>query len=94
MTNQESMLKAVPFVLFADVVLLTEIDEIGDGLGGQQGEAIDNLNLRIILNISTCQEYEDTKGQRVEKISLDSGALLPPQRAGLFEQSLFFIVER
>jgi hypothetical protein len=39
-------LKGVPLVLFADVVLLAEIDEVSDGLGGQQGEAVDDLNLR------------------------------------------------
>lgn len=49
--DQVNLLKGVPLVLFADVVLLAEIDEVSDGLGGQQGEAVDDLNLRVIMSI-------------------------------------------
>jgi hypothetical protein len=62
-------LKAIPLILFADVVLLAEIDEISDGLGGQQGEAVNDLDLQIILGISMRQESQVTKGQKVEEIS-------------------------
>jgi hypothetical protein len=32
--DQESLIKAAPLVLLADVVLLAEIDEVSDRLGG------------------------------------------------------------
>lgn len=35
-----------PLVLLADKVALGEVDEVGDGLGGEELEAVDNVDLR------------------------------------------------
>lgn len=90
--DQVNSLKGLPLVLFADVVLLAEIDEVSDGLGSQQGEAVDDLNLRVIMSIQyALRQSGGHEKSESHKISLDNGALLPPQRAGLFERLLFFI---
>ena len=34
-----------PFVLFADVVALGEVDEVGDGFGGEEVEAVYDVDL-------------------------------------------------
>jgi hypothetical protein len=39
----------LPLVLLTNVVLLAEVDEICDGLGGQQLQAVDNIDLKIVL---------------------------------------------
>ena len=39
------MLGNGPFVLLADVVLLAEVDEVSDGLGGEHVEAVDDVDL-------------------------------------------------
>ncbi len=36
---------SVPFVLLADVISLAQVDEVGNGLGRQQLQAVDDINL-------------------------------------------------
>ena len=37
-----------PLVLLADVVLLGEVDEVGDGFGGEELEGVDDVDLLVI----------------------------------------------
>lgn len=46
-----------PLVLFPHEVLLGQVDEVGDGLGGQEGEAVDDLDL-LLADISTAWQEE------------------------------------
>jgi hypothetical protein len=39
--------RSAPLVLLADVVLLGQVQEVGDGLGGEEGEGIDDVDLRV-----------------------------------------------
>ena len=34
-----------PLILLANIVLFTEVDEVGDGLGGEKVKGVDELNL-------------------------------------------------
>ena len=53
----------VPFVLLADIVLLAEVDEVGDGFGGEHVEAVDDVDLceslLVALNDSGMQYGSD-----------------------------------
>jgi hypothetical protein len=35
-----------PLVLLADKVLFAQVDEVGDGFGGEQSEVVDDVDLR------------------------------------------------
>lgn len=37
-----------PLVLFADVVSLAQVDQVDDGLGSEQHEGVDDLNLLVV----------------------------------------------
>ena len=37
----------IPFVLLANVILLTQVDEVGDRLGSEELETVDNVDLEI-----------------------------------------------
>ena len=35
----------IPFVLLANVILLTQVDEVGDGFGGEELKTVDDVDL-------------------------------------------------
>ena len=75
----------VPLVLFPNVILFAEIDQVGDRLGGEELETIDDFNLggELAANLekhSGTDQWNDVSHGH-------SGALLPPRRAE-------FVIER
>jgi len=56
-----------PFVFLADVVLLTKINQICDGLGRQKLKSIDNINLGMMSAYTRHQRHviERRAAQRV-----------------------------
>ena len=41
----------IPLVLLTDVILLAEVDEVNDWLGGEQLQAVDDVDLGIRVSI-------------------------------------------
>lgn len=41
--------QCLPLVLFPDVILFAQIDEIGDWFGGKQLKAVDDIDLNAML---------------------------------------------
>ena len=39
--------RGIPFVLLANVVLLAQVDEVGDGFGSEELETVNNIDLGI-----------------------------------------------
>ena len=37
--------RGIPFVLLANVVLLAQVDEVGDGLGSEELQTVDDVDL-------------------------------------------------
>jgi len=79
----------IPLVLLTDIVLLAQVDEVGDGFGCEELKAIDDINLRKPSQQNKTQKKFMRESE--EKCSQwHIGALLPPRRAGLIELAALY----
>lgn len=85
-----------PFILFPNVVLLAQIDEIGYRFSSEELKTVDDINLIKLVSTWALAKQSNERNEAKESdskfISKEYGALLPPQRAGLKSSLKLFVI--
>lgn len=85
---------SVPLVLLADVILLAEVHEVGDGLGSKELETVDDIDLWGILGQHLVKvSVRDGEDQSKNVLISILGRYSRHRRAGLSSLGLFVIRE-